>query len=279
MILVTGATGTVGGAVLDALLTAGAKVTAMTRDPARAKFPPDVEVVGADLGRPETLPAALAGVDKVFLTSPAEHKAEHDGNLAAAARAADVRHIVLLSSLATAENPDNLLARWHLDGERAVRAAGVPVTVVRPGGFMSNALQWAESVRSAGVVRAPLGGVASAPVDPRDIAAVVAEALLGTGHEGHVYPVTGPESLTPVAQVRILSEVLGREIRFEEIPVEAAREAMARRIPAAVVDAVLSARMRATDVRAKPLPTIEEVTGRPPRTFARWVADHAAAFA
>ncbi|MEU4745767.1 NAD(P)H-binding protein, partial [Actinosynnema sp. NPDC023658] len=114
MILVTGATGTVGGAVVTALRSAGTPVRVLTRDPARAVFPPDVEVVTGDLGRPETLTSAVSGVEKVFLLSPAEHKAEHDGNLARAARDAGVRHVVQLSSLAAAEDPDGPLARWHL---------------------------------------------------------------------------------------------------------------------------------------------------------------------
>ncbi|NUT49469.1 MAG: SDR family NAD(P)-dependent oxidoreductase, partial [Saccharothrix sp.] len=102
--------------------------------------------------------------------------------------------------------------------------------------------------------------------------------LLGDGHEGAVLPVTGPESLTTVDQVGVLARVLGRDVRFEEITVARAREAMAARVPLAVVDAVLGARQRASALRARPLPTVLELTGHPPRRFAEWVADHAAAF-
>ncbi|WP_410585909.1 SDR family oxidoreductase [Amycolatopsis sp. lyj-23] len=278
MILVTGATGVVGRAVVGELLAAGVPVRAVSRNPAAAGLPEAVEVVAADLGEPDSLPAALSGVDKVFALSAAEHKSVHDRNLAVAAARAGAAHLVQLSSLAAEENPGNLLGRWHLDGERAAAAAGIPVTVVRPGGFMTNALSWARSIQDEDVVRAPLGEVVSAPVDPRDIAAVVATALLGTGHEGRVYAVTGPEALTARDQTRLLGEVLGRPLRFEEIPVAVAREQMLRRTPAVVVDAVLAARQQATAVRAVPRPTVARVTGRRPRTFRQWAADHVEAF-
>jgi uncharacterized protein YbjT (DUF2867 family) len=247
----------------------------MTRDSARASLADHVQ---ADLSAPETLPAALDGVRKVFLMSDAPRKAEYEGNFARVALQAGVEHIVQLSSMAAVEDPGGTLGRWHVEGETAVREVGVPTTVVRANGFMSNALRWAGSVRDEGVVRAPLPHVRSADIDPRDIAAVAVAALLEDGHEGAVYDVTGPQPLTPVDSVRILGEVLGRDLRFEEVPVAAARAAMVRHIPAEVVDAVLGARAKASPVRARPLPTVKEVTGRPPRSFAEWADDHADAF-
>jgi uncharacterized protein YbjT (DUF2867 family) len=275
LILVVGASGTVGSAVLAALRSSGADVRAMTRNSARASSP---DYVQADLSAPETLPAALDRVRKVFLMSDAPRKAEYEGNFARLARETGVEHIVQLSSLAAVEDPGGTLGRWHVEGEIAVHEVGVPTTVVRANGFMSNALRWAGPVRAEGVVRAPLPHVRSADVDPRDVAAVAVTALLEDGHEGATYNVTGPQPLTPVDSVRILGEVLGRDLRFEEISVAAARAAMVRHIPAEVVDAVLGAREKASEVRARPLPTVKEVTGRPPRTFAEWADDHADVF-
>ncbi|MEV4510293.1 NAD(P)H-binding protein [Dactylosporangium sp. NPDC049525] len=277
-ILLTGATGTVGRAVLRQLLDAGAPVRALTRDPARAAtlLPDGVDVVGGDLGDPDSLPAALDGVERVFLLSAGPQMAEHDANLAQAAAKAGVRRLVALSSLAAEEDPDGALGRWHADGERAVREAGPAWTIVRPGGFMSNALDWAPAVR-AGVVRAPFRDLRAAIVDPRDIAAVVVAAMSG-GHDGAVLPLSGPAAISPAEQVAVLADVLDRPVRFEELGVPEARAAMARRLPQEVVDAVLSARAAAGPFRARVLPTVLEVTGREPRSFRQWVEDHVDTF-
>ncbi|MFF5232879.1 SDR family oxidoreductase [Dactylosporangium sp. NPDC000521] len=277
-ILLTGATGTVGRAVARQLLEAGEPVRALTRDPARAApLLPEVELVAGDLGDPDSLPSTLDGVDRVFLLSVGPRKAEHDAHLAQAAAKAGVARLVALSSLAAEEDPDGLLGRWHADGERAVRDAGPAWTIVRPGGFMSNALEWAPSVREAGVVRAPFGDLRASIVDPRDIAAVVVAALNG-GHDGAVLPLSGPAAISPAEQVEVLAGVLGRPLRFEELDVAQARAAMARRVPAEVVDAVLAARAAAGPFRARVLPTVEDVTGRVPRSFRQWAEDHADTF-
>ncbi|MEV0570562.1 NAD(P)H-binding protein [Dactylosporangium sp. NPDC050588] len=277
-ILLTGATGTVGRAVVRQLLEAGEPVRALTRDPARAAtLLPDVELVAGDLGDPDSLPSTLDGVDRVFLLSVGPRKAEHDANLAQAAAKAGVTRLVALSSLAAEEAPNGLLGRWHADGERAVRDAGPAWTIVRPGGFMSNTSEWAPSVRQAGVVRAPFGDLRASIVDPRDIAAVVVAALRG-GHDGAVLPLSGPAAISPAEQVAVLAEVLDRPLRFEELGLEQARAAMARRVPAEVVDAVLSARAAAGPFRARVLPTVQDVTGRAPRSFRQWAEDHADTF-
>ncbi|MFG2041500.1 NAD(P)H-binding protein [Dactylosporangium sp. NPDC048998] len=277
-ILVTGATGTLGRAVVRQLLDAGARVRALTRDPARAGLPADVEVVAGDLGDPATLPAATSGVRQAFVLSIGPDKAGHDRNLARAAAAAGVGHLVALSSLAVQERPLGRLGRWHADGEAAVREAGPDWTIVRPNGFMSNALDWAPPVRSGGLVRAPYADLPAAVVDPRDIAAVVVRALLD-GHAGRVHAVTGPEALTPARQAAILADVLGREVRFAPLTHDEALDAMARRMPRAVAEAVLEGRANGDPLRARVSPAVEEVTGSPPRTFRTWVTDHALSFA
>lgn len=274
MILVTGATGNVGGAVVEHLLAAGAEVRALSRDPARAGLPGAVPVVAGDLTRPETLSAALDGVRAVFLFPVADAVA---GFVEAASRAG-VQHIVVLSSVAVVMGGDNAIGRWHATVERAVADSGIGWTFVRPGAFMANTLQWAHSVRTEGVVRAPYGESASAPVDEWDIGAVAATALLQPGHQGASYLLTGPEALTVAQQVQVIGSVLGRPVRFEELSPAAARQAMLRFVPAEIVDALFEFSAATIGRPVEVLPTVPQVTGRPARTYAQWVTRHAAAF-
>ncbi|MFI6317032.1 NAD(P)H-binding protein [Nonomuraea sp. NPDC050556] len=277
MILVCGATGTVGREVVEQLRHTGERIRVLTRHPARAVFPPDVEVTGGDLGDPATLAGPLLGVRSVFLTGVGHLRAAHDRNLVEAA--AGVRHIVQLSSLAVEERNGGALARWHVEAENALRRSRVGWTILRANSFMSNALRWAPGIAAAGVVRAPFGASPSVPVDPRDLAAVAVSVLLGEGHEGRTYPVTGPEVLTLADQVRVLSEVLGVELRLEEIDPAGARRAMLRNLLEESVDAVVGGRAGAdTRARARVQPTVELLTRWPARTFEQWAGDHAAAF-
>jgi uncharacterized protein YbjT (DUF2867 family) len=275
-ILVTGATGTVGRNVVDQLIRAGQRVRALTRDPALAALPADVEVVEGDLIRPETLPAALAGVERVFLFPVAETARQ----FADLAKRAGVWRIVVLSSAAVDEGGDNSIGRYHRAVERAVEDAGVEWTHVRPGPFMANVLwQWGPAIASEGVVRAPYADAAQAPVHEADIAAVATAALLQDGHAGRAYTLTGPESITQLEQAHAIGKAIGRDVAFEELTPQQAYEYWAGMgIPPDVVEALLGF-LPATVGRAAPvLPTVVEVTGRPARWFAEWAADHAADF-
>jgi uncharacterized protein YbjT (DUF2867 family) len=274
MILVTGATGNVGRNVVEQLLAEGQQVRALSRRPEQAGLPEGVEVLRGDLAEPDTLPAAVAGVDRAFLFPV-------HGQLPAfldAARHAGVRHVVLLSSLAVSQRSDNLLGRTHADSERVVAESGIPWTVLRPGAFMANDLRWAPGIRSAGVVRAPFGAAVTAPIDERDIATVAVRALLDDGHAGRTYELTGPEPLTQVDRVRILGEVLGQDLRFAEQSRDEARQQMTAVAPAELVDALLDTFAAAVGAQAPVRPTVAEVTGRAPSRYAQWAAHHAAAF-
>ncbi|HEY2763518.1 MAG TPA: SDR family oxidoreductase [Pseudonocardiaceae bacterium] len=274
MILVTGATGNVGRQVVGQLVTAGEKVRAFSRHPERAGLPDGVEVVQGDLRQPESLPAAMAGVDRLFLFPvPDQVTAVLD-----AATAAGVRRVVLLSSSAVAAQDAGVIGRMHAQCERAVAESGLAWTFLRPGAFMVNDLQWARGIEAGGVVRGPYGQAASAPIDERDIAAVAARALLDDGCTGAVYELTGSESLTPVDRVRILSQVLGRELRFEEQPAEQARELLIAHFPAEVVDSLLALTASAVGTTAEVLPTVRMVTGRAPHTYRDWATHHAGDF-
>ncbi len=280
MILVTGATGTVGRQLVNELVTAGADVRALSRTPERAGLPSGVEVVAGDLGRPETLPSALQGIERVFLLSGGPEGPEHDANLIAAGEQAGVRHVVTLSVLGAGHGADDPITRWHLAGERAVTASGMAWTILRPGAFMSNALMWAPSIKDQGVVYAPFAQAKTGAVDPADIAAVAARALTGAGQGGKTYPLTGPELLSAADQVEIPGAALGRPLQVVDVPPERAKAAMVDSdMPAELADAVIASMAQAgTDHAMAVLPTVEQVTGHPARSFAEWATAHLEAF-
>ncbi len=266
MILITGATGTVGRQLVAELVTGGAGVRALSRTPAQAGLPAGVEVVAGDLGRPETLGAALEGVEQVFLLSGGPEGPSHDTNLIGAAKQAGVAHVVTLSVLGAGHGADDPITRWHLAGERAVAASGMAWTVLRPGAFMSNALMWAPTIKTQDAIYAPFAQAKTAAIDPADIAAVAARALTEPGHENKTYPLTGPELLCSADQVETLSAALGRPLRLVDVPPEAAQAAMVEGgMPAELADAVIASMAQAgTDHAMAVLPTVEEVTGAGP---------------
>ncbi len=280
MILVTGASGTVGGVVARRLAAEGFPVRLVSREPGRlAVRGPAVSAVAADFGDRCALASAFHGVERVFIATNDPLRPEHDENLLDAALAAGVKQVVRLSALTVADSDaDDLITHWHRDCERRLAASGLAWTFVRPRSFMSNALGWAKSLRG-GVVRAPFGSARVACVDPRDVAEVAALALTEPGHEGRAYPVTGPAAISTAEQVEQLAEALGRPLRFEEIPVELAQQELTRRYPLPVADALAQhMRRRGTNAKCRVEPTVEILTGRPAASFRMWARDHAGAF-
>jgi uncharacterized protein YbjT (DUF2867 family) len=277
-ILVTGATGRIGRQVVSQLLTTDARVRALTRNPDSARLPPEVEIVRGDLTAPEGLEECLDGVDAVFLvwTAPA-------GAVPAAVDriAMHARRIVFLSSPHKTPHPffqqPNPAAAMHAEIERLIEASGLRWTFLRPGMFAANALLWwAPQIRSGDVVRWPYATAPTAPIDQQDIAAVAVRTLMEDGHDGAEYVLTGPQSLSQLEQVATIGNVIGRALRYEEMsPEEVRREWLA---PAAVVDMLLNAWAAAIGQPAFVTSTVEEITGRPARTFRDWVTAHVAEF-
>jgi len=253
---------------------------ALSRTPERAGLPSGVEVVAGDLGRPETLGAALEGIERVFLLSGGPDGPWHDANLIGAAKQVGVGHVVTLSVLGAGYGADDPITRWHLAGERAVADSGMAWTILRPGAFMSNALMWAPGIKAQSMVYAPFAQAQTAAVDPADIAAVAALALTGAGHEDTTYPLTGPELLSAADHVEILGAALGRPLQLVDVPPEGAKGGMVDSgMPAELADAVIASVAQAgTDHAMAVLPTVEEVTGRPARSFAEWAAAHLGAY-
>lgn len=278
MFLVTGATGNVGRHVVDQLLAAGAGVRALSRNPADARLPAEVEVVGGDLARPDTVRPALKGVSALFLF-PAPGTA---GPVLRAALEHGVSRVVLLSSSAveyTGDGADNAIVACHKEIERETENSGLAWTFVRPCGFAANTLQWASQISAGDVVRGPYAKAEMALVHERDIADVAGHVLLAGGHAGAKYTVTGPESLTQDEQVRRIGAAVGRPLRYEEIPPDAARAQMIEHgIPADFADMSLRFQAELVGTPSEISPSTEQLTGRPARTFDQWAADHVAAF-
>ena len=170
------------------------------------------------------------------------------------------------------------MAAYHIRSEQALGDSGIPVAFLRPNSFMSNALRWLPQIRSGATIREAFADVALATNDPRDIAAVAAVGLLADGPSTRAYRITGPEALRAADRVAILSDVLGRELPFEPLSDEDARREMSASMPPQYVDAFFDFFVGGAVDETTVLPTVEEVTGRPPRTFRAWAEEHARDF-
>lgn len=271
-ILVTGATGTIGRHITAQLAAAGHQVRALSRNPATAKFPEGVDAVAGDLTRPATLDAVFDGITAMHLislggddyapltTAPA---------VLARAAAAGVRRVTVLTGTVD-----------ELAVFAAVRESGLEWTHIRPEAeFMANKLGWAASVARDGVVRAAFGETRSALVHEVDVAAVIAAALTEDGHGGASYSPTGPEALSRSGSARVIGEVLGKRIQFVELTRAQARQDMiAAGIDADTADFVLDHESDPPAGAMTPVGVVQAVTATQPRTFAEWVAEHAADF-
>ncbi len=272
MILVTGATGNVGREVVVALAKRAQPVRALVRHAVEAGFPDEVEVVAGDLTDPPSTRQALKGVDGVFLLPGYPGMAE-------AARTAGVQRIVQLSGgSAGSGDMSNAVTRYMSASETEVRATGLQWTFVRPNAYMSNALGWVSQSRRGNTIRLPFADVPIACVDPADVAAVAATALVEDGHHGMIHRLTGPQALRPAEQVATLADVLDRPLRFEAQSNGEARRAMLATTPAEYVGAFFDFYVNGAIDETTVRPTVCDVTGREPTTFRAWVTRHAARF-
>ncbi|QFZ18928.1 NAD(P)H-binding protein [Saccharothrix syringae] len=281
MILVLGATGKVGRALVPALLDAGARVRALTRDPARARVDPRAEVVAGDLDVPADLPRLVDGVDKVFVLTSGHGRdgVTREAAIAREAARAGVAHLVKLSTTGVHFGQTDPISLAHAESEEAVRQAGPAWTVLRPGTFMDNRLAWRRSVVEFGTVHAPEDDPVSALVHARDIAAVAALVLTTPGHEGATYPLTGDEALTTGQQVEVLAAALGRPLEFVQEPEAAARERMLSfGWPRSAVDGVFDLKRQSAGNEGVVFDTVRTLLGRPALTFADWARENAHLF-
>ncbi|HST57726.1 MAG TPA: NAD(P)H-binding protein [Longimicrobium sp.] len=272
-ILVTGATGNVGRHVVAELLKRGNAVRALVRDPAAARLPSRVDVVRGDLADPETLRPHLDGIESVFLLWPF-FDADGIPALMDVLRPQSPR-VVYLSAMG-ARRGDDGDEPFHHQVERVIEQSGVPWTFLRAGGFATNALWWAPQIRGTGVVRAPYPQAARSLIHERDIADVAVRALTDDRHAGARHELTGPAAVTQADQVRILSEVIRKPLRFEEIAPEAARDEMiAEGLPSEFAESSMRYWATLADHPEPVTKTVEEITRAPARPFRGWAMDHA----
>ncbi|GAA4936365.1 NAD(P)H-binding protein [Streptomyces coeruleoprunus] len=276
MILVTGATGNIGSALLKELHARGVgPLRGLTRDAARAVLPEGVEPVEGDFADPASLKPALEGVRSLFLLS----RLGSDADILEVARQAGVEHVVLVSSITVQTHPHLGPAGENLAVEQLLKASGMAWTILRPTQFASNALMWADSISGQETVYAPYAETALPTIHPADIASVARVALTEPGHRGRTYALTGPEPVTARQQVEAIAAALGREVRFAEISRRRARAQMVAVFGPDAADAVLD--VTGGDVNHELLmvrDTVPRVTGTPARPFQQWAAENADAF-
>jgi uncharacterized protein YbjT (DUF2867 family) len=283
VILISGASGNAGGAVLQAAQASGLPLRAMYRDPQdAAKAPAGVAVAIADFSDHESLIRALDGIERVYLVcGPIPQLVELESNMIDACRAAQVRHVVLNSALGAGHFPKSFPS-WHTQVEAKLRASELGYTILRPNGFMQNILAYnAESIRTDHAFYAAMGDTRTSLVDVRDVGALAA-AILGEPerHNGKTYELNGPDAVTNAEIAERISRLIGREVAFIDIPEEKQRQAMlGAGMPTWQVDAILELQeYYCTGACASVDGLIAELLGRAARTLDAYLNENKAAF-
>ena len=284
MILVTGATGAAGSAVVRAVRERGERVRAFVRDPRRAGelLGDGIELAVGDFADPRSVRAALEGVDGVVLSCADDpRRVAWETSAIDAAAAAGVRRIVKLSAVGAAPASAVAFWEWHDRVERHLVASGVPGVILRSGFYMTNVLAAAGQVAGEGRLCAPAANARIAMIDPRDVGAAAAAVLSTPGHDASTYVLTGPEAITYSRVAAEISAATGRAVEFIDVPDQDARRGLMQAgLPGFVAEHVVRAfamarRGAAEEVTA----TVESLTGRAPRDFAAFARDHARLFA
>lgn len=278
-ILVTGATGNVGSRLVRLLVSRGQAVRAFTRKGEQARFDPRAETVTGDFTDKESLLSAMKGVSRMYILSAGHELEQHEANIIDAAKAARVE-LVVKHSVAGAQYKATDIPRWHRAGEERLEASGLPFVFLRPASFATNALGWATTIKAQETVYGALGDTALPVIDPEDIAEVAATVLSTPGHAGKAYELSGPESLTTAQQVATLGSVLGRPLKYVNVPDSAAREAMGQMgMPPRYADAMVGLIQTLRSLgRIEPTGDVKALLGREPRSFRQWAEANAAAF-
>lgn len=278
-ILVTGSTGNVGSRLVNRLSARGQAVRAFVRESETARVGSGVEVAVGDFMDKTSLRRALDGVSKMYLLSAGLGLEQHEANAIEAAEEAGL-DLVVKHSVAGAQYKASDIPRWHRAGEERLEASGLPWVFIRPASFDSNALFWAATIKSHDTVYGALGDTALPVMDPEDVADVAATILTTPGHAGKAYEISGPEAVTTAEQVDTLASVLGRPLKYVNVPDAAARESMVGMgMPAPFADAMVGLiQLLRSMGRIEPTAGVQALLGRRPRTFRQWVEANIAAF-
>lgn len=282
-ILVTGATGNVGSEVVKQLATAEVPIKVLVRNPEKASSlkSSSVEVVNGDLGRPETLEAAMKGIEKLLLiSSPDPNQVQLQSNAIQAARRANVRHVVKLSAMGADVNSPVSFGRWHGETELQLRESGLDFTFLRPNFFMQNLLMSAGSIGRQGTFYGSMKDGKASFVDIRDVASVAVGALTGSGHEGKIYEITGPEALSFADIGAKLSGALGRKVSYVDLPRADFIQGMTTAgVPDWMAEGIAGLyEAGAAGHMSKLTDVVATVGGRKPTTFDRFAQDFVSSF-
>jgi len=282
MILVTGGTGAIGGEVVRLLSRAGTPARALIRNQNQQQELPGITWVPGDLDKPATLPPAFANCSTLFLLSGnGENAGELQHNALAAARQAGIAHVVKLSAFGASPKSNSLIGRLHSQIEKELEASGMAWTMLRPHHFSQNLLSQAKNIIKDSVVYSSSGDGKIPFVDIRDIAAVAVVTLTQPGHAGKKYVVTGGEKISYREATEILSKAIGKPLRFiDEPPDEARARLIAEGQAPALVDSLLAiaAYQRAGGPTETITTVVQDLTGKPPRTFAEFARDYVTHF-
>ena len=284
MILITGATGTVGSEVVKAVRERGARVRAFVRDPdkAREQLGGGVELAIGDFADPPSVRAALDGADEVFLSCADDpRRVEWETSAIEAAAAAGVRRIVKLSAATAELGSPVAFWDWHARVEQHLSESEIASVILRPSWYMSNLLASSPQVSGEGRLYAPAGEARIAMIHPRDVAAAAAAVLTTEGHDGRTYVLTGPEAITFARVAAELSAATGSEVEFVHVPDEGARQAMVQGGLSDFVaeQIVTSFALLRQGVAKQVTGTVESLTGTPARDVGAFARDHACLFA
>lgn len=275
-ILVSGARGKVGAALIRTLLASGHQVRAASAEPSQLILPENVTAVGFNPDQPDSLKQAFEGVEAVFLY------AIRNGieNVIAAAEQAGVQRAVLLSS-GSASEPDaeqQPLAMMHLVVERALAASTLSFSALRPGAFATNDLAWLAEIKQSGTVSLPYPEARQTPIHELDLAESAAAILTGSVQAEQVHQLSGPDLISFREQVAAIAQATGKPITVTEISRQQAAAQLAQNMPAAFVETLLDYWQQGVDSTEQPSDQVELLTGRPARSFRQWALDHAEDF-
>ena len=280
MILITGASGNVGKEVLKQAAGLGIKVRAAFQTARKAATAPSgVEIATVDFNQPETLQAALKGVDKVFLVGPpAQNLVALERKAVDAIRRSGASHILKLSAMG---GRGAIFPRQHADSEDYIKSSGVPCTFLRPNGFMQNlSLYNASTINTQNAFYGCQSDGKVSHIDLRDVAAVAVKVLTTDGHDGKAYTLTGPRALTNAELAQILSDDLGRDINYVDLPVDKFKQALiGAGVPEWNADALIDLQMFYRNGGASDVANdVAQLLGHKPRSFEQFSRDYKAAF-
>jgi len=280
MILVTGATGTVGSEVVKALVERQAPVRAFVRSPEKAAMfdGMQVEIAQGDLEDQVALAAALDGAERLFLlTANPPNQLELERSIVEAARSAGVEHVVKLSALNAAEDSDVNFLGWHRQVERFIEESGMSWTHLRPNNFFQNTLFQADAIREQGAFYGPFGETPISSIDARDIGTVAASVLAESGYGASTLELTGPVALSHAEMAAAVTGALGRKVSYVNVSLEDARAGMiGSGMPEYLADDLTALYGQlAGGSGTRVTSSVEDVTGRAPRPFSKFARDYA----